>query len=254
MVPAATAPMSGAGLALPALGLLIGLVAGRFIATLVLRWPAGRSLAGRSACDSCGATLAPRELVPILSFLWQRGRCRHCGAPIVPLHPGVEAVAALIGAASLAVAPGPAGLAGALMGWLLLALALLDSAHLWLPDRLTWPLLGLGIALGPGTLAQRALAAAIAGLALWLLRALYQRLRGREGLGLGDVKLAAAVGSWLSPPLLAPLLLLASLLGLVAAALRRLRGQGAGELPFGACLALAGWFLWLAQAARILPG
>lgn len=239
---------------LPLLGLLIGLAAGSFIATLVQRWPAGRSLAGRSACDSCGAPLAARDLVPILSFLWLRGHCRQCGARIAPLYPGVEAVAGLMGAAALAIAPGWTGLAGAVMGWILLALALLDSAQLWLPDRLTLPLMALGLLFGPAPLPQRAAAAALAGLVLWAVRALYLKLRGREGLGLGDVKLAAAIGAWLSPLLLAPLLLLAALLGLLAAALRRLRGEAAGELPFGAALALAGWLLWLLGAGGLLPG
>jgi leader peptidase (prepilin peptidase)/N-methyltransferase len=237
-----------------AAGALLGAVAGSFIATLVLRWPEGRTLAGRSACDGCGAPLGPADLLPLLSWAAARGRCRQCGARIDPLHPAVELVAALMGAAALAIAPGMTGLAGALMGWLLLALALLDQRHLWLPDRLTLPLLGLGLALGPAPLAERAAAAAIAGGALLALRLGYRALRGREGLGLGDVKLAAGIGAWLSPFLLAPFMLLAALLGLFAAALDRWRGQPRGELPFGTCLALAGWLLWQVSVAGLGPG
>ena len=123
----------GAGIALAA---LIGAIFGSFIATLVLRWPAGRSLAGRSRCDGCDAPLGARDLVPLLSALRLRGRCRRCGAPIDPFHGRVELASALIGALALAVIPGISGWLWALFGWLLLPLALLDARHMWLPDPL----------------------------------------------------------------------------------------------------------------------
>lgn len=233
---------TGGLLALRALfGALLGLVAGSFLATLVLRWPSGRSLAGRSACDHCGTVLRPRDLVPLWSFLWRRGRCRACGGAIAPLHPGMEVTAALIGAAALAAAPGIDGLLGALFGWSLLALAVLDHRHFWLPDRLTLPLLALGLVAGPAPFPQRALAAALLGGALLALHFGHRAWRGRDGMGLGDVKLGAALGAWLSPLLLPPLMLSASLLGLLVAA-RRPRGSA---IPFGACLAVAAWGLWL---------
>jgi leader peptidase (prepilin peptidase)/N-methyltransferase len=246
-----------AGLA--ALGLLLGLVAGSFLATVVLRAPAGLAPTGRSRCDHCGTALAARDLVPLLSFLAGRGRCRHCRAPIAPLHPALEGLAALVGALSLGLLGLPLGLAGALFGWTLLALAALDLRHYWLPDWLTLPLLATGLAtatlLDPATVPARLAAAGLAGLTLWLVRDLFRRRRGVEGLGLGDVKLAAALGAWLSPALLPPLLLSAALAGLVAAAVvRHRRRQRDGEarwpvVPFGACLAAAAWPIWLAAAA-----
>lgn len=147
-----------------------------------------------------------------------------------------------MGAAALAATPGGPGVAGALMGWLLLALACLDARHWWLPDRLTWPLLALGLAAGPAPLGQRLAAVAIAGGGLSLLRLGYRHLKGREGMGLGDVKLAAAIASWLSPMWLAPFMGLAALLGLMAVA----RRPATRVVPFGACLAVAGWATWLA--------
>jgi len=250
----------------PILGGVLGLVAGSFLATLVIRWPQGKSLAGRSSCDSCGTTLAVRDLVPLLSAAVTRGRCRHCGAPIPPRHLHLELAAAALGALALFAAPGPAGLAGALFGWLLLALMALDLDHFWLPDRLTLPLLALGLLLGNGTPAQRIAGAVLGGGGFLLLALGYRRLRGRDGLGLGDAKLMAGLGAWLSPAMIGPLLLLSALAGLLFAAVRAQRskeaaGQGAEaeseaggamiqKVPFGACLALAAFPLWIVEQVR----
>lgn len=273
---------------LAGLGGLLGLAVGSFLATLVVRAPAGLPLTGRSRCDTCLSPLPAAALLPLLAFAAQRGRCRGCGAAIDPVHPALEAAAALVGALALGLlGPGP-GLAGALLGWLLLAAAALDLRHHWLPDWLTLPLLALGLGLSlardPSGFPAQAAAAGGFLLLFWLVREAHVRLRGREGLGLGDVKLAAALGAWVNPFLLPPLLLLAALAGLLWAALVRARagagrgagqeagrgggqeaGRGAGpgapegsltsppppgwpEVPFGAFLAAAAWPLWLAAA------
>lgn len=234
------------------LGGLSGLVAGSFLATLVVRWPEGRGLGGRSMCDHCGRRLGVFELVPLLSWALAHGRCRSCGGTIDARHPIIELTAAAIGMLAMAAAPGPQGLAGAVMGWALLALIALDTAHHWLPDRLTLPLLGAGLVLGPGILADRLLGAAIAGGGLLALALGYRALRGRDGLGLGDVKLGAALGAWLGPLLLGPLLLLAAVIGLLLVGLGALRGRPVSStdaVPFGACMAAAAFPLWLFAAA-----
>lgn len=236
----------------PILGGLLGLVAGSFLATLVLRWPQGLPLTGRSRCDGCGATLRARDLVPLLSWLLARGHCRRCKAPIDGTHPLIELGCAAAGVLALIALPGPAGLAGALLGWLLIALIALDIRHFWLPDALTLPLLGLGLLLGPGDFPTRLLSAAIGGGGLLAVALVFRWLRGREGMGMGDVKLMAALGAWLSPAHLPPLLLLAAVLGLLVAGLARLRGRNIGSatrIPFGACLAAAAFPLWLLAAA-----
>ena len=232
----------------PLAGALLGLVAGSFLATLVLRWPRGAPLTGRSHCDGCGRVLGVRDLVPLLSFALARGRCRACGAAIDWRHPAIELAAALIGAAAFVVEPSIWGLAGALFGWLLLALLALDAGHYWLPDALTMPLLGLGLLLGRGEMADRLLGAAIGGGALLLVAGIYRLARGRDGLGLGDVKLMAGLGAWLGWPLLPTLLLMAALLGLGLAAWRKLRGAPITHVPLGACLAAAAFPLWLATS------
>src|SRR5689334_18257082 len=128
---------------------VLGLVFGSFIATVAIRWPEGRSpFKGRSACDACGKGLAAGELVPVLSYLLQRGRCRGCGAAIRLSHLAIEAAGLAIGVAAGLAAPGPEGAAGAVFGWLLLALAALDLAAYWLPNLLTGAL--AGAALGAG--------------------------------------------------------------------------------------------------------
>jgi len=248
---------SGA-LACAALGGVLGLAIGSFVAVLTLRWPAGRAIAGatRSACDNCDAPLAARDLVPVLSFLWLRGRCRHCGAAIAGRHLWIELAAGGIGALSLGLYPDAAGAAGALFGWALLALAILDIEHFWLPDRLTLPLAGFGLAAGfwlAPELLERAIGAAIGFGALALVAALYRSATGRDGMGGGDPRLMGAIGAWLGPAALPFVLLLAASLGLVLAGVDRLRGRPVDRttpLPLGALLAVTAWPLWLAG----LPG
>ena len=93
--------------AFPALlGATAGAIAGSFLATIILRWPQGRGvLRGRSACDGCGRVLGVVDLVPMVSALVQRGRCRSCGAPIDPLHGRVEAGCAISGAFAVGLSP-----------------------------------------------------------------------------------------------------------------------------------------------------
>lgn len=229
-------------------GVLAGLVAGSFVATLVVRWPEGRPATGRSACDSCGVPLRAADLVPLLSFAVLRGRCRLCRRPIDRRHPAIELAAAVIGGLALWADSSWHGFAGALLGWFLLGAFVLDAEHLWLPDRLTLPLLGLGLWLGHGSFADRCIGAAAGGGLLLLLALAYRRFRGRDGLGLGDVKLVAALGAWLGWQALPGLLLGASACGLLLALWLVLSGRtpdSATRLPFGACLCVVGFPLWL---------
>lgn len=234
-----------------AFGLALGAIVGSFLATLVVRWPLERSVvAGRSRCDSCGAMIPARDLVPLVSALLRRGRCRGCSARIDPLHWRIELTAAAIGALSLGLVPDFAGLALAAFGLLLLPLAALDWRHFWLPDRLVLvlALAGLpgGMALGL-TLSDQ-LIGAIAGFAsLWLVAFAYRRWRGRPGLGQGDAKLFGAIGLWLGWQSLAPLLAGAAGTGLFIALAAGRRGQD--QLPFGTMLAVVAWPIAMVTAA-----
>lgn len=240
-----------------AVGLISGALVGSFLATVLLRWPENRSaLRGRSGCDSCGVQLRAHELVPILSYLFARGHCRRCGARIDARHFWIEFAAALIGGVALLAHPGSGGLATAALGWWLLLLAALDAEHHWLPDKLTLPLIpvGLGIALiGIGPPLEQRLIGAAAGFALLaILAMLYRAIRGREGLGGGDPKLLAGLGAWLGWIQLPFVMLGAGLLGLAAIALMTLKGRkivATDRLPLGTLMALAAWPIWLLIAA-----
>ncbi|SFI96049.1 leader peptidase (prepilin peptidase) / N-methyltransferase [Sphingomonas sp. NFR04] len=233
---------------------VLGAVFGSFIATIAIRWPEGRSVArGRSACDSCGTPLGAAELVPVLSYLVQRGRCSHCSARIAPSHWLTEVLGLAIGGIAGLAAPGVEGAAGAVFGWLLLALAALDLAAFWLPNGLNaaLALVGLGVgAMGIGAPLPERVIGGIAGFAvLWLVARGYKALRGRQGLGGGDPKLFGAIGCWLGWENLPMVLLAASLIGLAAVLAllvvgRRVRASD--RLPFGVMLALGAWAVWLA--------
>lgn len=229
------------------LGAIAGLVTGSFLATLVVRWPRGQNLSGRSACDHCGTRLRAVDLIPLLSFAVHRGRCHACAAPIDRHHPWIEAACGLAGALAFWAEPSLHGFAGAIFGWILITLIVLDAEHYWLPDALTLSLLALGLWLGQGVLADRLIGAAAGGGVFLLLAWGYQALRGREGLGLGDVKLIAALGAWLGWQMLPPLILVAAIIGLLWAGGRALAGGDISprtQLPFGTCLGIAALPLW----------
>jgi leader peptidase (prepilin peptidase)/N-methyltransferase len=235
-----------------ALGLL-GAIIGSFIATLVIRWPEGRSvLLGRSHCDSCDVVLGPRDLIPLLSAALARGRCRHCAAPIDRRHWQVELAAALIGVLAGLAVSGPVALAGATFGWLLLALAALDLAVFWLPDRLTITLAAAGLLTGAIGVDPPLMVRLIGGAAgfggLWCVGRGYRVLRKRDGLGGGDLKLLGAIGLWLGWAVLPAVLLLAALTGLALVLVEHLAGRPArldDRVPFGALLAIAAYPAWL---------
>lgn len=204
------------------MGMVAGAIVGSFIATLCLRWARDeQAVTGRSRCDGCGLVLGARDLVPMLSAAIAGGKCRSCAAPIDPLHGQVEAVAAIAGAAALALAPNGQGALLAIFFWLLIPIAILDARHFWIPDRLSLLLAASGIAAGGlmlgVTLTDRLIGGVAGFAALALVALLYRRLRGIEGLGAGDPKLFGAIGLWVGWQALALILLIASLAGLAAA-------------------------------------
>lgn len=231
---------------------VLGAVFGSFIATIAIRWPARRSVsAGRSACDGCGRTLAAWELVPVVSFVALRGRCRTCGTRIAPGHAVTELLGAAIGIVAGLVAPGGEGVAGAACGWLLLALGAVDLAAFWLPDVLTASLAAVALAGGVAGFGPELTARLIGGAAgfgvLWLVAALYRRLRGRIGLGGGDPKLFGAIGLWLGWRALPQVLLTAAVAGLAIVLVMALIGRrvtATDRLPLGTLLAGAAFLCW----------
>ena len=235
---------------------VLGAIFGSFIATLVIRWPAGRSVTrGRSQCDGCGKTLRPGELVPVLSFAVLRGKCAGCGAAIRVDHLAIELIGLAIGLTAGLVAPGIEGAAGAVFGWLLLALGALDLRAFWLPNVLTAALALAGLATGSYGIAPPLTDRLLGGLggfaSLWLVATVYRAIRHREGLGGGDPKLFGAIGLWLGWALLPMVLLAACMIGLSAVLGLQLGGRkltATHQLPLGTLLAVAAWTIWLGLA------
>ncbi|WP_323971862.1 prepilin peptidase [Aeromonas hydrophila] len=207
----------------------------------------------RSACPHCGHAITAMENIPLLSWLWLKGRCRACQAPISARYPLVELLTALL---SLVVAatfpPDWSLLAALLLTWVLVALTFIDLDKMLLPDQLTLPLLwgGLLFNLAGGfvPLADAVIGAMAGYLVLWSLYWAFKLLTGKEGMGYGDFKLLAALGAWLGWQALPIVLLLSSLVGaFIGIGLILLRNHHQNKpIPFGPYLAIAGWIalLW----------
>jgi leader peptidase (prepilin peptidase)/N-methyltransferase len=192
------------------------------------------------------------DLIPIASWSARLGRCRYCGAKITPLYIGIEFGALGIAVWAGALTEGPALWASCCLGWALLALAIIDFSDGLLPDALTLPLIPLGLAFAaietPAAVLPRAIGVAAGFAAFALIRWLYRRFRDREGLGLGDVKLLAAAGAWVSWDGLPSVVLVAALFGLGMALFGTLTGRHLTldqRLAFGPGLCLGTWLIWL---------
>ena len=221
-----------------------GLVAGSFISVVAHRVPRGASIvAPRSRCPSCGTQIAAHDNIPVLSWVLLRGRCRGCGTRIPAQYPLVElglGFAFLLTAAVLWDQPAQLAL-GLVFVATLAAITLTDLEQRIIPNRilLVSALIGLAIAIvaDPGSLPERAIAAAAAGGLLLVTALVYP-----SGMGMGDVKLAALMGFYLGAAI-APALLISFLAGaLVGLAIIARDGGSARKkgVPFGPFLALGG--------------
>ena len=245
--------------AVPALGgsgwllLLSSPILGSFVGVLIRRLPDGLPIAcGRSACEACGTVLTAPDLVPIVSWLAMRGRCRHCRAPLGWFYPAVEVAAVAVAGVSLALDRGADAWLDALFGLWLLALAWIDLRCWLLPDFLTLPLIGVGLVAAalwaPGDLGDRVAGAVCGYLGLRLAGWAYRRWRGRDGLGGGDAKLLAAAGAWVGATGLPTMVFGGAATALAVVAVLALGGRPLRRdtaVPFGPFLALAAWLVWL---------
>lgn len=235
------------------IALIVAPFIGSFISVLVIRLPAGEGVVfGRSACPACGHKLSVADLVPVLSWLFLRGKCRYCGAPIPLLYPELEAAATLTALWAVVAVPQDMVWPTCFLGWSLLALAVIDFRSYVLPDAVMLPLIPAGLAVAwwidPARLPHHAIGAAV-GYAVFAIIALaYRWLRGREGLGAGDAKLLAAAGAWVSWEGLSSVVLFGALFGLAYAVVKSLTGTrltATYRISFGTYLAAATWIVWL---------
>ncbi|HEU4797732.1 MAG TPA: prepilin peptidase [bacterium] len=226
---------------------VVGAVLGSFLNVVIYRLPRGESLVRpRSRCPHCGAAIAPRDNIPILSYILLRGTCRACRKPISPRYPLVEVTtAALLTALWLREGPTIHFVAAALFVLMLIAIFFVDLEHRIVPNAITYPgtLLGLLLSVPEGRVLDAVLTAAGAG-AFFLLIALVSR----GGMGGGDIKLAAMMGAFLGWPAIAFALLVAfttgASIGLFLIATRRRTRKD--PIPFGPSLAagaIVAWFL-----------
>jgi leader peptidase (prepilin peptidase)/N-methyltransferase len=242
-------PLRASDWALVAVAPIVGSFLGVLITHLPERAPI---LWGRSRCDACETVLAPRDLVPVASWLLARGRCRYCGHSLGWFYPAVELAALAVVAASLLVDRGGEAGLDALLGWSLLTLGWIDARTGLLPDILTLPLIALGLLaawlFASQELLDRTVGAVAGYLCLRLVAYGYRRVRGREGLGLGDAKLLAAAGAWVGASGLPSVVSGGAVGALIAAGGMMLAGvrlERTSALPFGPFLALATWLVWL---------
>jgi leader peptidase (prepilin peptidase)/N-methyltransferase len=201
----------------------------------------------RSACPHCGHQITALENFPLLSWLWLRGRCAACGAPISARYPLVELLTALLSAAAAWKWGVSMQTLGALfLVWTLVALAFIDLDTTLLPDSLTLPLLWMGLLFNLGghfASLPDAVVGAMAGyLLLWSVYWLFKLATGKEGMGYGDFKLLAAIGAWLGWQMLPVTLLLSSVVGAVIgiAMIVLVNHDRRVPIPFGPYLAGGG--------------
>lgn len=207
----------------------------------------------RSACPHCAHPISALENIPVFSYLFLRGTCRNCSAPISIRYPIVEGISGILSAyAAWHFGFGIAAFAALLFVWILIALTFIDFDMQLLPDDLTLPLLWLGLILNlPGVfnitgtftdLTSAVIGAVIGYLALWSVYWLFKLATGKEGMGYGDFKLLAAIGAWLGWQLLPLVILLSSVVGaVVGITLMIVLRQGRNiPIPFGPYLAGGG--------------
>lgn len=194
----------------------------------------------RSRCDACATPIAWPYLIPILGYLFSRGRCAHCGTRVSPVYPLAELVGgAGVCAFLFALGFGMQGLAAAAVFLVLIFLAWIDSREQWLPAVVTLPLFWAGLLWSPFVLNPewRIAGAATGFVLMWLAMTVAGHLRGIDALAGGDIALAAAAGAWLGIFRLPMFLFLTSVLFIVYALPARRRGRL--QVPMGPALALA---------------
>ncbi len=201
----------------------------------------------RSRCPACGHAIRALQNIPLLSFLWLRGRCAACSARISWRYPLVELFCGLATAyCALHFGFSFAAAAAMLFVWLMIAATGIDFDTQLLPDSITLPLLWLGLLVnligGPVDLRSAVIGAMAGYLFLWSVYWMFRLVTGKEGMGYGDFKLLAAIGAWTGWQMLPLVVLLSSAIGAVVGISLIVFHKHGREvpIPFGPYLAGAG--------------
>ncbi len=259
-------------------GLLLGLCIGSFLNVVILRLPKMMAISWRrdcheylelkdsqeaqesfnlvfpaSHCPKCDHKIKPWENIPVVSYLFLKGKCSSCGVVIPVRYPLVELVTGLLTAFVVwQLGASFTGLMALLFTWLLICLTVIDIDEQLLPDNITLPLMWIGLLLntqGLFTDLNSAIWGAVAGyLSLWSVYWAFKLLTGKEGMGFGDFKLLAALGAWMGWQSLPLIIILSSVVGAVLGiSMILIQGKDKSQpIPFGPYLAIAGWiaFFW----------
>ena len=225
---------------------LFGLVVGSFLNVCIHRLPRGGSIVNPpSHCPSCGQSLRWFDNVPVGGYVMLRGRCRACGTSISPMYPAVEVVTSVLFVLQYAVVGfEPLLVARLVLVCAMIVLFMIDLQHRLLPNVITLPGVVVGLVfslfLPPGWV-DAVIGVVVGGGSLLAISEAYYRIRGEEGLGMGDVKMLAMIGAFLGWQSMLVTLLLASLLGSVVGIgmMASSRGDGKYALPLGSFLAVA---------------
>ncbi len=216
-----------------------------------------------SRCNHCHTAIKPQHNIPVLSYLFLRGKCAYCQAPISIRYPLVELFTGIISAiVAWHFGYSPETFFALLLSWSLVALSGIDIDHQLLPDTITLPLIWLGLFLSLFDIftdSHSSIIGAIAGyLSLWLVFQLFKIVTGKEGMGYGDFKLLAVFGAWLGWQYLPLIILLSSLVGAIigTAMVMFAKHDRQKPIPFGPYLAAAGWLalLWGEQMNQLYLG
>jgi len=206
-----------------------------------------------SRCPQCDAGIKSYQNIPVLSYLFLKGKCANCKTKISIRYPFVEAFTGIASAiVAFQLGGGIETLFALFLTWTLIALSGIDIDHQLLPDNITLPVLWLGILLslfGIFTDPVSSIIGAMAGyLSLWSIYQLFKLITGKEGMGYGDFKLLALFGAWFGWQYLMIIVLISSLVGaIIGISMMIILGRDKNiPIPFGPYLAIAGWIalLW----------
>lgn len=225
---------------------VIGLLVGSYLNVVIYRVPRRLStVLSRSRCPACGTPIRPYDNIPILAYLWLRGRCRTCGVRFGWRYPAIEALTgALFVLSAIRFGVSWDALVAALFCAAMVVLAAIDVEHFLLPDRITLPGIAVGLAVQPWLREPGLLSAAVGAVAgaaiLTFVWGVWYLVRREHGMGFGDVKMLAMIGAFLGLRSMGVALFVAVLAGaLVGLALLAVGRFGfRSKLPFGFFLAL----------------
>jgi leader peptidase (prepilin peptidase)/N-methyltransferase len=206
-----------------------------------------------SHCPACGHRIRAIENIPVVSYIFLKGRCAACHSRIPPRYPIIEIATAILSVfAALHFGYTLQTAAALAFTWMIIPLCVIDYDEQLLPDCITLPLLWAGLALSLADIfidSQASILGAMSGyLCLWLVYHLFKLATGKEGMGYGDFKLLAAIGAWVGWGALPVVILFSSVVGAITGILLiAIKGRQRNQpIPFGPFLASAGWItlLW----------